>query len=216
MDIQALEKLIKGRRSVRQWKKQEVSDDSLKRAIELATWAPNGGNFQGWRFVVVKNREAIEKMADAVQSVADRIAAWPESAALKEDMERYRKNASFFKNAPVCIATFVGQYRSVMDKALVARGSSDQEASKILAFRRTAPTAIQSIAAAVTTMLLVFHQMGLGAVWLGAPLMAKKEIETILKVQAGLDLTALIAVGYPDESPEKDRKPVDQVLEFIR
>ncbi len=28
-------------------------------------------------------------------------------------------------------------------------------------------------------------------------------------------LLCLIAVGYPDESPQKDRKPVDQVVEFI-
>jgi len=215
MDIQELEKLIKGRRSVRQWKKQGVSDDLLKKAIELATWAPNGGNFQGWHFVVAKNQEVIEKLANAVQAVADKIASWPESATL-EEMERYRKGASFFRNAPVCIATFVGQYQSIMDKALLARGSSDQEATRILSFRKTAPSAIQSIAAAVTTMLLVFQQMGLGAVWLGAPLMAKKEIETILRVPAGLDLTALIAVGYPDESPQKDRRPIDQVLEFIR
>ncbi|RPJ01463.1 MAG: nitroreductase family protein, partial [Deltaproteobacteria bacterium] len=123
MDIQDLEKLIKGRRSVRQWTKQDVSDDVLKKAVELATWAPNGGNFQGWRFVVVKNRDVIGKLANAVQAVADKIASWPESATL-EEMERYRKNASFFKNAPVVIATFVGQYQSIMDKALIARGPS--------------------------------------------------------------------------------------------
>jgi nitroreductase len=28
-------------------------------------------------------------------------------------------------------------------------------------------------------------------------------------------LLCLIAVGYPDGSPQKDRKPVDQVVEFI-
>ena len=78
MDIQALEKLIKGRRSVRQWRKQNVPDDVLKKAVELATWAPNGGNFQGWRFVVVKNPAVIEKMANSVQSVVDKVASWPE------------------------------------------------------------------------------------------------------------------------------------------
>jgi nitroreductase len=215
MDLQSLEKLIKGRRSVRQWKKQDVSDEMLKKAIELATWAPNGGNFQGWRFVVVKNRETIEKLAGAVQAAADKIASWPESAAFQE-MERFRKNASFFRNAPVVIANFVGQYQSVMDKALQARGPSDPDAARIVAFRRTAPSALQSIAAAVDTMLLVFHQMGLGAVWLGAPLLAKKEIETILKAPAGFDLTALVAVGHPDEAPQKDRRPLDEVLEFVR
>jgi nitroreductase len=65
-------------------------------------------------------------------------------------------------------------------------------------------------------MLLVFHHIGLGAVWLVSPIQAKKEIETLLKVESNMDLLCLIAVGYPDESPQKDRKPVDQVLEFIR
>lgn len=215
MDIQDLEKLIKGRRSIRQWKKNEVSDDLLKKAIELATWAPNGGNYQGWHFIVVKNKKVIEKMANAVQSVADQIASWPEAKAWPEDVKRYQKNASFFRDAPACIGVFVSQYQSIWDKVLTARESIDSEAKKILAFRRSAPTSIQSAAAAITTMLLVFHQVGLGAVWLAAPVMAKKEIETILKVPENQDLICLVAVGYPNESPQKERKPVDQVLEFI-
>jgi len=79
MKIEELEEIIKGRRSVRRWKNQEVSEDVLVRAVETATWAPNGGNFQGWRFKVVTNRELIVRMADAVQSVADKIASWPEA-----------------------------------------------------------------------------------------------------------------------------------------
>jgi nitroreductase len=216
MDMQAFEKLIKGRRSIRQWKKEKVSEDLLKKAVELATWAPNGGNYQGWRFLIVKNKDVIEKMANAVQSAADKIAAWPEATKWQEDMKRYQKNASFFRNAPACIAVFTSEYQSVMDKVLVARESFDSEAKKILEFRRLAPTAIQSAAAAVTTMLLAFQQMGLGAVWLVGPLVAKKEIEALLNAPANLSLICLIAVGYPDESPQKDRKPLEQVLEFIR
>ena len=215
MNLQDLEKLIKGRRSIRQWKKQEVPEEMLKKAVELATWAPNGGNYQGWRFVVVKNKEVIGKMADAVQSVADKMTSWPEAKSWEEDIKRYQKNASFFRNAPACVGLFTGEYQSPMEKLLVARESFDPEAKKVMGFRRSAPTVIQSVAAAVTTMLLVFHQMGLGAVWLVSPLQAKKEIETILKAPATMSLVCLVAVGYPDELPQKDRRPVDQVLEFI-
>ncbi len=216
MDIMALEKLIKGRRSIRQWEKKEVSDELLMKAVELATWAPNGGNYQGWHFIIVKNKDVIAKMANAVQSAADKIAAWPEAQQWQEDVNRYLKNASFFRNAPVCIGAFTGEYQSVMEKILVAREAFDPEANKMMTFRRSAPTPIQSVAAAVTTMLLAFHQMGLGAVWLVAPLMAKKEMETILNVPARLNLVCLVAVGYPGESPQKGRRPVDEVLEFIR
>jgi nitroreductase len=215
MNIQDLENLIKGRRSVRQWKKQEVPDELLKKAVELATWAPNGGNYQGWRFIIVKKKEMIEKMANAVQSVSDKIASWPEATSWQEDVRRYQKNASFFRNAPACLGVFSGVYQSPMDKVLVARESFDPEAKEILGFRRSAPTAVQSTAAAVTTMLLVLHHMGLGAVWLVSPIQAKKEIEAILNVPSNTDLICLVAVGYPDESPQKDRKPVDEVLEFI-
>ena len=215
MDLQDLEKLIKDRRTVRKWKKQDVPDDLIKKAVEIATWAPNGGNFQGWRFVVVKNQEVIKKMADAVQAIADKIASWPESLNWKDELERYRANSSFFRNAPACIAVFAKQYISVMDRPLLAREAFDPEAKEIISFRRSSPTAVQSAAAAATTMLLAFHQMGLGAVWLGAPLMAKKGIESVLKIPKDLSMICLIAVGYPDESPRKDRNPVDQVLEFV-
>jgi len=215
MNIQELEGLIKGRRSIRNWKKVAVPDELIQKAVELATWAPNGGNYQGWRFIIVKRKEMIEKIAGAVQSVSDKIASWPEAMSWQEDVKRYQKNASFFRNAPACIGVFSGGYQSPMDKVLMIRESFDPEAKEILGFRRSAPTAVQSTAAAVTTMLLAFHHMGLGAVWLVSPIQAKKEIETILKVESGMDLICLVAVGYPDQSPQKDRKPVDQVLEFV-
>ena len=216
MDTETLEKLVKGRRSVRKWRKEDIPDDLIKKAVELGTWAPNGGNYQGWHFRIAKNKDVIEKMANAVQSAADKIASWPEAAQWPEDESRYRKYASFFINAPVVVAAFTGEYQSVMDKVLLARESFDPEAKRVLTFRRSAPTAIQSAAAAVTTMLLAFHQMGLGAVWMAGPLIAKKEIETLLKVPANLSLVCLVPVGYPDESPQRNRKPVEEVLEFIR
>ncbi len=215
MDIQDLEKLMKGRRSIRKWKRDEVPDELLKKAVELATWAPNGGNYQGWRFIIVKNKKVIEEMANALQSVIDKMASWPEAMSWQEDIQRYQKNASFFRNAPVCIGVFTSEYQSVMDKVLAARESFDHEAKEILGFRRSAPTALQSTAATVATMLLVFHHMGLGAVWLGAPLHAKRAIEKILDVPPNLSLVCLVAVGYPDEVPKKDRKPVEEVLRFI-
>ena len=126
MEIKALEKLIKGRRSVRKWKQQTVPDELLKKAVELATWAPNGGNYQGWRFIVVKNRTVIDQMADAVQAVSDKIASWPEGAPWKEEMERARKKSSFFRNAPVCMGVFIRKYISAADKVLTAREPIDQ------------------------------------------------------------------------------------------
>lgn len=215
MDFSALEQLVKSRRSIRKWKEQSVPDELLIKAIDLAVWAPNGGNYQGWHFVVVKNKSLIGTMGDAVQSVVDNIATWPEASAFKDDMERSRRNASFFRNAPVCIGVFHRKYVSSADKVLLAREAVDQEARRILAYRRTAPTAIQSAAAAATTLLLALQQEELGAVWLGAPLLAKDKLETLMHAPEDMSLVCLIAVGYPDEAPQQQRKPVSEVLKFI-
>ena len=131
MKTEELEELIKGRRSIRRWENREVPEDLLARAVEVATWAPNGGNFQGWRFVAVTNRRLITRMADAVQSVADTIASWPEASTCKDDMERYRKNSSFFRNAPACVGVFMRRYESVADRILSSREQADPEARRI-------------------------------------------------------------------------------------
>ena len=215
MNIDELERIIKNRRSIRKWKRDQVPDDALRRAVDLATWAPNGGNFQGWHFIVIKNTRVIFQMADAVQSAVNKITSWPESAPWQEAINRSRNSASNFVNAPSCVAVFVTQYQSHLDKVLVAREHVDNEAKQISAYWKSAPTSIQNAAAAVSTMLLSLHCMGLGAVWLKAPLIAKEKIESILSVPEDMDLVCLVAVGYPDEAPYKDRKPLDQVLTCI-
>jgi len=215
MNFSEFERIVKSRRSVRKWKQDPIPDDVLKKAIELATWAPNGGNHQNWHFTVVKRTNTIVKMADAVQSVVDNMAKWPECADCQEDIDRSQKNASFFRNAAACVAVFVGQYQSGIDKVLVPRECIDNEARLIRECRGFAPTSIQSAAAAVTTMLLSLHCMGLGAVWLGAPLVAKNEIEKILSAPENMGLVCIVAVGHPDETPTKDRRPWDEVLTFV-
>jgi nitroreductase len=65
-------------------------------------------------------------------------------------------------------------------------------------------------------MLLAFHAMGLGAVWLAAPLLAKEHIERLLEAPTGSNLVACVALGYPDETPERDRKPLHSVMKVIK
>jgi len=56
------------------------------------------------------------------------------------------------------------------------------EASKIRQWRNIADSRIQSVSAAITTLLLVLHQMGIGSLWMTGPMQAKENIEKILKI----------------------------------
>ena len=215
MKIEDLEDLIRERRSIRKWKSKEVADDLLRRAILSATWAPNGGNYQGWYFIVVKNPFMIQSMADAVQGIVNKMSSWPEAEPWMEDLSHSSRTAGSFRHAPVCIAVFVKKYRSWIDDILSSRLEADEDAKRITIYRQSAPTAIQSASAAVTNMLLAFHAMGLGAVWLAGPLIAKKEIEKTLQVPDHMSLMCMVAVGYPDESPRSERRPLNEVMRII-
>ena len=216
MRLTDLENLIKSRRSIRSWQDKEINQDLLLQAIKLATWAPNGGNQQNWRFYLILNRDTIKAIADAVQSNANQIASWPEADKYM-DTNRMRERAGFFRKAPVAIAVAASQYQSSIDKILATREETDNQARTIRQWRNIADSRIQSVAASIAYLLVILHQMGLGAVWMTGPMQAKEKIEQILQVPSGMDVVAFIPVGYPAETPARgERKPIEEVCEIIR
>jgi nitroreductase len=216
METEDLAKLIKERRSIRVWENRAVDADLLLQAIELATYAPNGGNQQNWKFYVITDKGIIDSIADAVQASADYIAALPEAKKFGEMVVGYTQRASFFCNAPSMIAVAARQYQSPIDEILAAREKVDAKACQMRQWRNIADSRIQSVAAAIAYLLLVLHQMGLGAVWMTGPLQAKGEIETLLKIPPEMDVIALVPAGYPDENPViKERRPLREVCEII-
>jgi nitroreductase len=56
---------IKGRRSIRSYTEEEVTDEELNTILEAATCAPSACNKQSWKFVVVRKTETIEKLYKA-------------------------------------------------------------------------------------------------------------------------------------------------------
>ena len=216
MEITELAKLIKSRRSIRVWQDKTVAEELLLQAVELATWAPNGGNRQPWFFYVVVNKGVINAIADATLTTAKYVASWPESSALGEMASLMAQRAGAFRTAPAIIAAAVKKYQSPMDQVFAAREKVDARASKMRQGEQTVNSRIQTVSAAVSYLLLVLHQMGLGAVWMTGPLQAKVEIEQILQVSAEMDLVALMPVGYPAETPTRDRKPIGEVTRIIR
>ncbi len=211
-----LEEAIKTRRSVRKYQDREVPTSLILKAIELASWAPNGGNYQPWKFFVVKNRDVIEKIADAVQGKVDLIASWPEAEPFGDTMIRYARNAAFFRSAPALIAVAMGGYQSVADKVLRQRGQTDPAAQEMIRNREEISSRIQTIAGATSQLLLGLHSLGLGACWMAGPMLARREISQMLDVPQDVELFALVPVGYPAESPVPGaRKPLEEVVRVI-
>ena len=63
--------MIKERRSVRKYKQEKVSRETMKEIIDIARWAPSWANFQIVRYTLVENPETIKKIAtDGVMGFA--------------------------------------------------------------------------------------------------------------------------------------------------
>jgi len=216
MQLDELSNLIKARHSIRRWQNKEVPLELLKKAVDLATWAPNGGNKQNWRFYIITNSNTINSIADEVQNTTNQMASWPEAREFVADVDKWRERAGFFRSAPAAIAVSASQYISEADKILGAREKFDPEASKMRVWRNSANTKIQSVASAIAYLLLILHQMGLGAVWMTGPIQAKGNLEKLLGVPSHMDLVAFIPIGYPGETPViRGRRPVEEVIEII-
>jgi nitroreductase len=56
---------IKGRRSIRAFKNEDVSKEIIDKLIEAAIWAPSAGNIQPWEFIIVRKPEIKRRLAEA-------------------------------------------------------------------------------------------------------------------------------------------------------
>lgn len=68
---------IRNRRAVRQFKPDIVDDESLKKILDAARWAPSPFNIQPWEFIVIKDKETLK----AISKVA-RYAGYLEAAPM--------------------------------------------------------------------------------------------------------------------------------------
>jgi nitroreductase len=65
-----LSESIKGRRSIRAFKKQDVPEETVELLIDAARWAPSAGNIQPWAFVIARNPAVKRKLAQAALNQA--------------------------------------------------------------------------------------------------------------------------------------------------
>jgi len=227
VETKELAELIKSRRSIRAWQDKPVPEEMLLQAVDLATWAPNGANAQSWYFYVVLDRNTIKAIADASQAGMRTYASWPETAQFGRPPlpARAPQGASAptpprrspLSEAPAMILIGARRTESPTTRVLSERAKVDERAARMLQWNNYLNPRLQSACAGIAYLLLVLHQMGLGATWMTGPLSnAKGDMEEILKVPSDMDLVALIPVGYPADSPSGTRRPVSEVCEVIK
>ncbi|MEM4733047.1 MAG: nitroreductase family protein [Candidatus Bathyarchaeia archaeon] len=58
---------IRGRRSIRAFKPQDVPDEVVEQLVDAARHAPSAGNLQPWEFIIVRTLEQKRRLAEAAR-----------------------------------------------------------------------------------------------------------------------------------------------------
>ncbi len=160
---------IKGRRSIRRYKTDDVPEEKINAVLDAARWAPSWKNTQCSRFVVVRDKDTKLKLADTLGGV--RGGANPSADAVK--------------NAPVLIVICAKMGRSGYDDdRKIATDKGD--------YWYMFDTGL-----AAQNLMLAAHAVGLASVPAG--LFDAPKAAEILGVPADVRVVMLLPLGYPDE-----------------
>ncbi len=186
---------------VRLYESRDVPDEVIHRVLELARFAPSGGNRQPWRVVVVRDdavRARIREISireweryvttwyDDVESLSDkRLGKLHEGTAYHETLD----------SAPVHLLIWT---------ELAALAVTDRD------LERQSFVGGGSIYPFIHNVQLALRSEGVGSRITSLAVAAESEMASLVDVPEGLGLAAVMTVGYPEWAPTKlSRNPVE-------
>jgi nitroreductase len=190
MDPKNLLQIIQTRRSVRVYKKGNVSDQQLELILEAARWAPSGANTQPWELVVTRDPGKMKK----IRQIYDN--EWRQRK--REDPVNYKGLKKDYVGDVSVIVLVCGDART-QRVYLTTRQPADRE--KLFQ---------ASIANAVQQMMLAAASMNLGTVWVSVREEVEPELRELFKVPASLRLLWIVPIGHARSwPPAKPRRKTD-------
>jgi nitroreductase len=176
---------IKGRRSIRRYTPKAVDDKALEIILEAARQAPSWANTQCWRFVVVRDRQLRNKLADTGIDVAT---------------GKPNRGTEAMRVTPIAIVVCAemrkaGYYIKEPKEPVTDKGD----------------WYMYDVALAMQNLTLAAHALGLGTVHIGA--FDAIKVAEILGVPEGYAVVAMTPLGYPDEEPNpRPRKEMAEIV----
>lgn len=202
-----LKNAIELRTSVRNFLSEPIPADDIREMVRLAACAPSVNNYQPWRFYAITDKLLLGKMADAVYYKIQEIPSNESKVAqnVKSQVEWY---STFFKNAPAVIAFSMETYETILEKGV---GVSHDDINR----QRNFPD-LQSAGAAIQNLLLAAVDMGYGACWMSAPMIACSDLESMIGIENPYHLIAFVALGKPVSPPKpREKKDIDEIFSLI-
>lgn len=181
--------LIK-RRSIRNFQNKAVPLEIIKGILDDCILAPSAGNGQPWEFLVVRNREVIDRISvESKRNMLDRIASNPDDYALRYEKMLQKEAFHIFYHAPAVIFILgqTGLKNLYVDCALAA-----------------------------SYLMMSATSKGLGTCWVN---FATEIQDPVLRKELGItdrhSIVAPIALGYPLKIPGIPHRKDPQILGVI-
>ena len=176
--------------------------------VRRAGLAPSIDNSQAWRFIAITNHELLNHMAFAVSRSISELPVQDKDDANRSVLSRVEWFSTFFRDAPAVIAVAMHQYECALEKGAEV---SHEDYSRMSNYPE-----IQSAGAAVQNILLTAVELGYGACWLSAPLIAKNELQKQMKLDFPWNLITMVAIGRPFNHPARaSKKSIEEIFEVI-
>ncbi len=194
--------LLRKRRSIRRFEDQSIPPGLIYQILEAATWAPSSHNRQPWRIAVLTSREAKASLANAMgQDFQTDLA---NDGLDPEDIQaQVKRSQDRILTAPVCFVL-------CFDPSLGDR-YPDQKRNQAEYLM-----GVQSVAMAGQNLMLAASSLGLGSVWMCAPLFAPATVSAALSLPSEWIPQGMILMGYPAKGPpSRPRLAVKEIARFL-
>lgn len=182
-------------RAIRHFSNKLIPDETIKALMVAATSAPNSGNQQQWKFLVIRDKNIKRRFGDwYLKSWTDTVNSLGETG----ESQPYRSGgllAEQMENIPVLIL------------ACIANGGTKSTGRM--------DTQGASIYPAVQNLMLMARSFGLGTVLTTMHTRFEEEVKRLLSIPDGFDTAALIPVGFPAKGVvfgRVSRKPISEVV----
>lgn len=188
--------LVKKRRTVRQFKSDQIPDEYITKIIEVARWAPSAFHTQPWEFVVIKDQSIKNEIIAALEHHGPAI-----KDPAKESIQR-----KSFKDAPIFILLLCDWRARV---GLPGRTAENKEQVNNLYY--------SSMANAFLYMHLAATALGLGSQWYTATSRpeAERAIREIVGIPEAITIYDMMVVGYEASPPDsKVVRDTDEMIHY--
>ena len=199
-DTSQLVRLMRSRRSCRNYKEKPVDRNILEDLVKIGITAPSGTNSQGWTFTILPTRETVIVLANQRARYFKELNSMAEKSHIRllmkltgnKELDFYYKN--YYETVKETISDWENNGRDRLFHGATS--------AIIVGYKPGAACPAEDALLATQNILLGAHSMGLGSCLIGFAVSAIKrdpKIKQTLEIPADETVYAVIALGWPDE-----------------